>query len=117
MAAAAVAADAHPQQQGVLVAIDPHLDDGLDLPAGGTLCQSSPRERDQYQASPVAIVFASASRFMWASIRISPVAASTARAVISPSAPKRGMNAVPSSISALLPGSAKPALIACRAPG
>ena len=37
VAAAAVAADLDADQQGVLVAIDPHLDDALDLPAGGAL--------------------------------------------------------------------------------
>jgi hypothetical protein len=46
MAAAAVAADVDADQQGVLVAIDPHLDDPLDLPAGGALVpELAPRAR------------------------------------------------------------------------
>src|SRR5215213_3215678 len=65
------------------------------------LRQSSPRERDQYQASPVASVLASASAFMCATISTSPVSASAATAVTRPSGPKRGASTSPSSSSCL----------------
>ena len=63
------------------------------------LRQSSRRERDQYQASPVSMVLARASAFMWATMRTSPVSASVVTQVTSPSAPKRGMRTAPSSTS------------------
>src|SRR3712207_1426498 len=42
VAAAAVAADAHLEPDGVLVAVDAHLDHALDLAAGGALAPQLP---------------------------------------------------------------------------
>src|SRR5262249_24423996 len=58
---------------------------------------SARRERLKYQASPVSIVFCSASAFMCATISTSPVATSVATQVISPSASNFGAKARPSS--------------------
>src|ERR1700685_363590 len=68
---------------------------------------SARRERLKYHASPVAMVFASASAFMCATISTSPEATSVATQVTSPSASNFGVNAKPSSRSALVPGDAK----------
>src|ERR1700734_1421548 len=65
------------------------------------------RERLKYHASPVAMVFASASAFMCATISTSPDAASVATQVRDPSASNFGVSAKPSSRSALVPGGAK----------
>src|SRR5580704_13007001 len=65
------------------------------------------RERLKYHASPVAMVFASASAFMCATISTSPHAASVATQVTSPSASNFGLSAAPSSSAALVPGGAK----------
>src|SRR3984885_9376526 len=69
--------------------------------------QSARRERLKYHASPVAMVFASASAFMCATISTSPETASVATQVTSPSASNFGVSAKPSSRSALVPGDAK----------
>src|SRR6202051_4935781 len=68
---------------------------------------SARRERLKYHASPLAMVFASASAFMCATISTSPETASVATQVTSPSASNFGVSAAPSSRSALVPGGAK----------
>src|SRR5262249_40869281 len=65
------------------------------------------RERLKYQASPVAMVLASASRFMCATMSTSPERASVATQVTSPSASNLGTNARPSSTSSVEPRCAK----------
>jgi hypothetical protein len=87
----------------VLVAIDAHLDDALG-PEVSPFRHSARRVRLKYHASPVAMVFASASAFMCATISTSPERASVATQVMSPSASNFGVNAVPSSSSAAAPG-------------
>src|SRR6516225_525588 len=62
--------------------------------------QSALRERLKYQASPVAMVLASASLFICATISTSPDFASVATVVMSPLASNLGVSAVPSSSSA-----------------
>src|SRR5262245_52629898 len=62
------------------------------------LCQSALRERDQYQASPVAMLRCSASAFICATMSTSDVRWSTTTAVINPLGSKRGSRSVPSSI-------------------
>src|SRR6202051_2815933 len=68
---------------------------------------SARRERLKYHASPVPMVFASASAFMCATISTSPDDTSVATQVTSPSASNFGVSAVPSSSSALVPDGAK----------
>src|SRR5664279_5734207 len=63
------------------------------------LRHSALRERLKYQASPLAIVLRSASSFMCATIRTSPLRASVATQVTSPDASNLGLNASPSSRS------------------
>src|SRR5580704_8861878 len=65
------------------------------------------RVRLKYHASPVAMVLARACAFICATISTSPVAASVATAVTSPSASNFGVSANPSSRSAAVPGDAK----------
>src|SRR5579862_1159003 len=77
---------------------------------------SARRERLKYHASPVAMVFASASAFMCATISTSPETASVATQVTSPSASNFGVSAVPSSSAALVPGDAKGILSDNEAP-
>ena len=108
MAAAAVAADADLEPDGVLVAVDAHLDDALDLAAGGALapqlarasatstrprrwraCGRGPRRSCGRPSGP----------------RRSRRRSSTQ--VMSPSAPKRGVRTAPSSSSAARAGGGK----------
>src|SRR5262245_8642098 len=58
-----------------------------------------PRDRLKYQASPVAMVRASASAFIWATISTSPVPASVVTQVTKPLASNLGVSASPSSRS------------------
>src|SRR5512147_1825372 len=72
------------------------------LPLSSPLRQRRFRDRDQNCASPVSIVRESASRFIWASISTSPVSAEVTTTATRPSASNVGVNAVPSSTSAVL---------------
>ena len=91
MAAASVAGDVHLEPDACW-ARSTRISTTLWIwPLVAPLCQSSARERDQYQASPVSMVRASASAFMWATISSSPVSASVVTQVTRPSAPKRGV--------------------------
>src|SRR5580700_5709596 len=73
--------------------------------------QRAPRDRLKYQASPVAMVRASASAFMCATIRTSPEPASVATQVTRPSASNLGVRAKPSSRSEAVPGGANDMLL------
>src|SRR5580658_2010400 len=72
---------------------------------------SAPRERLKYQASPVAMVLASASAFICATMSTSPEPASVATQVTRPSASNFGVNFAPSSRSTVWPGAANGALL------
>src|SRR5262245_14662014 len=75
-------------------------------PDSSPLRQSFRRERLKYQASPVAMVRASASAFICATMSSSPDCASVATQVTSPSASNFGVKARPSSSSLVEPGAA-----------
>src|SRR5882757_9143128 len=68
-------------------------------PEVSPLRHSALRERLKYQASPLAMVLRSASSFICATIRTSPVTASVATQVTRPDSSKRGWKASPSSRS------------------
>ena len=100
VAAAAVPGDADLEQEGVLVAIDPDLDDASGSGRSSRPCARARRASgDQYQASPVSIVRASASAFIWATIRTSPVSHRSRRGD-QPVGAESGREHVPSSSSA-----------------
>ena len=85
-----------PDPDRVLIAIDAHLDHALGRGRTSRLCATSAlRERLKYQASPLAIVLRSASSFMCATISTSPVAASVATQVTSPTASNLGWKCQP----------------------
>src|ERR1700677_1745619 len=69
------------------------------LPDSSPLTHILPRERLQNVAFRVRIVWASDSAVMWANMRTSPVALSTAMQGIVPSGPNFGCRSVPSSTS------------------
>ena len=89
----------------ILVAVDAHLEDASCGRTSRLFFQRARRERLKYQASPVAMVRASASTFMCATIRTSPEPASVEQ-VTRPSASNLGVNAKPSSKSGAVPGGA-----------
>ena len=64
---------------------------------------SALRERLKYQASPLSMVVRSASSFMCATISTSPLAASVATQVTSPTASNLGWNASPPQRSLMMP--------------
>src|SRR5258706_12834718 len=77
------------------------------LPLSSPFFQMRPRERVQKWASPVSTVRASASAFIQASIRTSPLLRSVTMAGSSPSAPNLGVKRLPLSISSVVPRLAK----------
>ena len=100
----------------ILIAVDPHLDDALDVAGAFALRQSALREREKYQASPLSTVRLSASAFMCATIRSSPLSASVATQVTRPSASNFGASTRPSSISGRSVASGKASLLTVLAP-
>lgn len=99
----AVSGDIDDQPDDVLIAIGPDFGDVQEVSAFLAFFQSFCRERLQKWAMPVSRVRCSASAFMWANIKISPVARSLAMAGIKPSLANFGRNVVVFSISSGLP--------------